>query len=473
MKNVTKKLLALMLVLALSMAMLTACGDKTPTDGDDPTPTQGAPDDKKEPEDVVEEDPVDLGAIEITIGDWWSAEEPEEPKTQQEEDTLAYRTEIQEKYNFTLKQVGITDWGGMQELFTTSVMADAPAAEMFLLEGAWTAQPLANGLLYDLSTLENLDLTESKWNQNTVEVMTYGDAVYGFSHGRSEPRGGVFWNKRLFQEAGLDGDLLYDLQASGEWTWAKLEELADRLTRDTDNDGTIDTYALASFSSDMFASVLPSNNAKFIGRDDDGNFYNATTEPQFLEASQWIVGLIESGYEMQTPSEDANWDWFISAFHDSQVAMTFAEQYKVGTWADMTDDWGFVLPPKRSADDPYRIYFKDNVMVMPSTHDAETAEKIAFAYNLWTNPTPGYEDETDVWKENFYPVFRDARAVDETLELMHDPSTVVVNDFVNYVYGLETGPDFLWDVFGLNGTPAEKIEELSTKWESLINDANN
>ena len=64
--------------------------------------------------------------------------------------------------------------------------------------GGWTAQPLANGMLYDLASLENIDLTESKWNQNTIELMTYGDSVYGFSVGRSAPRGGVFWNKRMF-----------------------------------------------------------------------------------------------------------------------------------------------------------------------------------------------------------------------------------------------------------------------------------
>ena len=472
MKKISKKLLALMLVLALSVAMLVACGSTTEEEDEkDPTPTEAVTG-GEEVEEEEEEEPVDLGGIEITVGDWWSSQEPEPPKTAQEEDTQAYRDEIMSKYNFSLKQVAITDWGGMQELFTTSVMADDPAAEIFLLEPAWTAQPLANGLLYDLSTIDAFDFTESKWNQNTLEVMNYDGSIYGMAVGRSEPRGGVFWNKRLFEEAGLDPDLPYDLQASGDWTWAKFEELADELTRDTDSDGTIDTYALASFSSDVFSAILPTNNAKYIGRDDSGMFYNATSEPQFLETAQWITSIIENGYEKQA-EEDANWDWFISAFHDGHVAMTVAEEYKVGTWADMTDDWGFVLPPKRSEDAPYRIYLKDNVVVMPSTHDAETAEKIAFAYNLWTNPTPGYEDEVDVWKENFYPVFRDARAVDETLELMYHPDTEVVNDFNAFVYGIDVGPDFLWDVYALAATPAEKIEELSTKWESLINDANN
>lgn len=473
MKKSMKRLLPLMLVLVLSIAMLTACGGKTEDEDTDATPTpvdEVADDSNEDPED--EEEVVDLGGMDIVIGDWWSAQEPEAPKTALEEDTLAYRESIQEKYNFTMKQVAVTDWGGMQELFTTSVMADDPAADLFLLGPDWTAQPLANGLLYDIATLDSFDFTENKWNQSTINLMTYGDSTYGMATGTPEPKLGMYWNKRLFEEAGLNPDLPYDLQASGEWTWAKLEELADQLTRDVDNDGTIDTYAMVSFSPDLFKAALTSNNAKYIGRDDEGNFYNATTEPQFLEAIQWAVGLIQDGYEKPAP-EDANWDWFIPAFHDAQVAMQFAEQYKVGQWADMTDDWGFVLVPKAKEEDPYSVYFSDNIVVMPATFNAEEAEKIAFAYNLWTDPTPGYEDETDAWKENYYPNFRDARAVDETLALMFAPETRVVTEFQPFVYGTDTGNDFIWNVYGLDSTPAEKIEELSSKWESLINDANN
>ena len=474
MKKNFKKLLPLMVIMVLTVFMLAACSDKTKDPNNDvtQTPNEDNNDASDTPDATPTEEPVvDLGGIDVIVGDWWTADEPFEPRNQQEEDTLAYRNSIQEKYNFTLKQVAVTDWGGMQELFTTSVMANDPAADIFLLGQAWTAQPLANGLLYDLATLESFDFTESKWNQNTINLMKYGESIYGMSTGKSEPKIGLFWNKRLFEEAGLEPDLPYDLQANGNWTWDEFEKLCQTLTRDTNNDGTTDTYAMVSFSVDFFAAAMTSYEARYIGRDDAGKFYNATAEPQFLEALQRAVGYIEDGYEMPAPP-DANWDWFIPAFHDAKVAMQFAEQYKVGTWADMTDDWGFVLVPKVKAEDPYHVYFNDNIVVMPSTFDAETAEKIAFAYNLWTNPTPGYEDETDAWKEGYYPNFRDERAVDETLALMYEPETVVVSEFQPFVYGTDTGADFIWDVYALGSTPAERREELVAKWEALIDDAN-
>ncbi|HCM11908.1 MAG TPA: ABC transporter substrate-binding protein, partial [Lachnospiraceae bacterium] len=131
-----------------------------------------------EAEKPVEEEPVaDLGGMEIIIGDWWSPQEPAEPTNAMEEATLEYRQMIQEKYNFTIKQVAVSDFDGMQELFTTSTMAEDPAAHVFLLAPDWVSQPLANGLLYDLSTLESLDFTEDKWISNVTEKMTFGDSV--------------------------------------------------------------------------------------------------------------------------------------------------------------------------------------------------------------------------------------------------------------------------------------------------------
>lgn len=479
MKKISKRMLSVMLILALSVSMLTACGKKADDGNKDAEVTQPASNDNSDAGNegdeatptVAEEPAMDLGGMEVIIGDWWSPQEPAEPKNQKEEDTLAYQNEMMSKYNFKIKQVAVTDWGGMQELFTTSVMAGEPVAHMFKLGWGWAAQPLANGLLYDLATLKSFDFTESKWIKYITDLMTYGDSVYAVAAGTPEPKLGVFWNKRLFQEAGLDPDLPYDLQASGEWTLAKYEELAKQLTRDTNNDGTIDTYAQVSFSVDYLRGALTLFNSKFIDKDATGKYVNATSDPNFLAGAQWGISLIQKGYE-KPGAEGANWDWFISAFHDAQVAMTWAEQYKCGTWADMTDDWGFVLPPKKDADTPYTIYFNDNLTVMPSCFDAETAEKIAFAYNLFTNPTPGYEDDSESWKETYYPSFRDERAVDETLALMFSDDVLVCNDVQAFVYGTDPGPDFYWDVYGLGKTPAEKIEELTTKWETILAEAN-
>jgi ABC-type glycerol-3-phosphate transport system substrate-binding protein len=415
-----------------------------------------------------EEEARDLGGMEIIVGDWWSSGEESAPQNAKDEATQEYRKEIQEKYNFKIKQVAISDWGGMQELFTTSVMAGDPKASVFILAPSWIAQPIANDLAYDLATIKSLDFSQSKWNKLVTELTTKGKSIYGMAAGKPEPRLGLFWNKRLFKEAGLDENLPYDLQKSGDWTWSKFEELCQKLTRDTNNDGKMDTYAMVNFSPELFSGAIFSNNAEFITKGSDGKYANGTKSPEFLEALQWAVSLIQKGYEMPTP-QDANWDWFVSAFHDAKAAMIASEEYRVGTWKDMKDDFGFVLFPKGPKAKDYRTYFSDNVAVIPSCFDAETADKIAFAYNLYTNPTPGYEDE-DSWKDSYYSLFRDERAVDETLALMYKDGVGCVN-YINMIPNISIG-DIAWDVYALVSTPAEKIEAISGTWQAAIDEAN-
>mgnify|MGYP000918282448 CR=1 FL=1 len=415
-----------------------------------------------------EEEARDLGGMEIVIGDWWSSGEESAPQNAKDEATQEYRKMIQEKYNFKIKQVAISDWGGMQELFTTSVMAGDPKASVFILAPGWTVQPIANNLVYDLATIKSLDFSQSKWNKYAIELMTKGKSIYGMASGKPEPKLGLFWNKRLFKEAGLDENLPYDLQKSGDWTWSKFEELCQKLTRDTNNDGKMDTYAMANFSPELFSGAIFSNNAEFITKGPDGKYSNGTKSPEFLEALQWAVSLIQKGYEMPTP-QDANWDWFGPAFHDAKVAMIASEEYRVGMWKDMKDDFGFVMFPKGPKAKDYRTYFSDNIAVIPSCFDAETADKIAFAYNLYTNPTPGYEDE-DSWKDSYYSSFRDERAVDETLELMYKDGIGTVN-YLSIIPNISVG-DIAYDVYALGSTPAEKIEAISGTWQAAIDEAN-
>lgn len=472
MKNCSRKFWGLLLAVAMMVAMLTACGSKNTEEVAGPTaaPTQAPSTEEKEAEATATptptEAPRDLGGMTITIGDWWTTDPNPEPKDQREEDTLAYREEFQEKYNFTITRANLGSWMEYQEIIVSSIMAGDPAADVIVMDQKFIAAPLSQGLLYPLNTLESFNFDDEKWNQVVRKMMTIGDNTYGMAHGRMEPRLGVFWNKRLFEEAGLNPDLPYELQAKGEWTWQALEDLARQLTRDINNDGVIDVYGISSFSKDFFRGCVFSNNAQFIGVDENGKFYNATGDPNFLEALEWGRSLYDKGYHMPQP-EGSNWDWFIATFLEGKVAMQCAEQYKVSTWKDMEDDWGFVIFPKGPKGEMMTV-FTENVVVMPATLDKEKAENIAFAYNLYTNPTPGYEDED--WKAYYYTVFRDTRAVDETLPLFYEPKHGTIS-YLSLIAGIDYG-DVTYDLDAGALTAAESVEKVQGLWQSFIDAAN-
>ncbi len=469
MRKSFRKVIGLVLAAAMIMSMLTACGGKTKETKADPTvaPTEAAPAEATAtPSPTPTEVPKDLGGITVTVADWWTTDPNAPPKDTREEDTLAYRQEFQEKYNFTITPVNLGSWQEYQEIVVSSIMAGEPAADVFIMDNRFIAAPLSQGLLYPLNTLESFDFTEEKWNPQVKEFMTLGDNTYGMASGKPEPRLGIFWNKRLFEEAGINPDLPYDLQAKDEWTWQALEDLAKQLTRDTNNDGVMDVYGISSFSVDFFRGCVFSNDAKFIGSK-DGKFYNATNEPNFLEALEWGRSIYDKGYHMPRP-EESNWDWFISTFHEGKVAMQCAEQYMVSTWQDMEDDWGFVIFPKGPKGEMMTV-FSENVAVMPVTLEKEQAENIAFAYNLYTNVTPGYEDED--WRTNWYSRFRDTRAVDETLPLFYEPEHGTIS-LTTLVTGIDIGAAITYDLDAGAATPVELIEKTQGLWQPFLDEAN-
>jgi len=130
----------------------------------------------------------------------------------------------------------------------------------------------------------------------------------------------------------------------------------------------------------------------------------------------------------------------------------------------MRDDWGMVLFPKGPKSPTYRVYSRDNLMVIPATY-ARDAEKIIWAVALWYTPA-----DSD-WKSGQYNYFRDPRAVDETLALVRDPKLAMTKYF-SYINGLERG-DIAYYMWFLDGKqPAQLIEEVSQDWNTKINEAN-
>ncbi len=472
-----KKWIALFLATSLTVAALSGCGggEDTPTDANTNTEEgsettgeegEGGESSANAGSDLKTYD--DLGGMNITLGDWYSAED-EAALTQYAEDTQAYREEIQSTYNFTIERKKISSWTDMAETFTTQVMAGTPEVDIWYLYQDTVSQPLKNNLFYDLSTATTVDFSEPKWNKQVKELMTYNGGIYGMST-EMEPRAGVFFNKRIFEEAGIDPNEPYELQANGEWTWDKFEEYCEKLTQDTDNDGQTDIYAMASFSKDYLKLCAASNGAQFVTRNEAGEYENAMGTQNFIDAMNWGVSLIEKGYIMPDP-EGAAWDWFITAFRDGECAMQTAEVYTVSSFAGtMEDEFGFIMFPAGPNGTMATVPF-DNVLVIPNCagYDAEKVDKMMFAYNLYTEEAPGYSHE-DAWMNTYYGLFPDERDVDETLVLMRQDEHRIL-DYQSMIPGTDYG-DFTYSVYAGAKTPAEQLEEITPQWEGMIKKAN-
>lgn len=461
---------------AVLCVALTGCGKKNPEPETTPIPEQeyvticatATP----APPTPTEVPYRDLGGMELLIGDFFT---PEEPASGGMRDPIdVYRDEMMEKYNFKLSRRTVAGWGEMEEDYVTSVQEGEPIAHVVELDYRFIAQPFAKGLLYDLATLDELDFSEDKWNDGVRKLMTVGDSIYGMQPESTTDCIGVIFNKRLFEEAGLDPNLPYDLQAVGEWNWSKFEELCKHLTRDTDGDGQTDVYATTSHGAMTLQALVASTGTDFVGKDENGAFYNNSLAKNVTDAVNYAVELYQKGYEMPQP-EDSSWDYFVEAFQKGKAAMQFNEVWTCGEsyyyGDEMEDELGFVMVPKPDTAACYHSYAYYNIAVIPSCFDAETAGNIAYAYNLYTTPMKGYDDP-ERWKWEFES-YCDERAVNETLAYFQEEECVIsLNQLLIHKFDDVIGPDFLWMYPFRETTPEEQLRKVAEDWDAIIAEAN-
>ena len=416
-------------------------------------------------------DVYDLGGMDIIIRNWWSPEEAAEPTNDYEEARDEYREWIQETYNFKIKEVAISDWGSTPQDFVDYATTGGDENYIFTLrDDPAITSAMANGLMYDLATLDCLDFSAQKFQNNLLHTQyAKGDSIYCMYAGLSEPRTGVYFNKRLLTDAGIDPESIYDMQADGTWTWDKFDELMGQVHRDTDNDGVIDVFGLTVNEGNMTTAAIFSNGGSYVGKDANGYFYNLES-PETTEALEWTVDMFTK-YDQHDP-EGAEWDYYKEEFISGQAAFMVEDEYAAtpGNFLqDMEDEVGFVMFPKGPQGETYINVWSNNPAAIPACYDADKAWKLAFAYNLWTEDPAGYEGYNGMLSTARAGVF-DQRSVDETIAMMSEPVHGTVA-FHGLIPNLDLGPDFVWGI-GPNSVVSEAQEAIRDTWTAYIDAAN-
>ncbi len=491
MKKATLRKWGLVLLGAMMVSSMSACGSKdegttTPTVA--PTATTAPVQDdnagtttpdvepttapvEEEPGFEVRKDangnPIDLGGMVVEIRSWYETYY-DEPTNAYGEARLEFLEWAQETYNFTLQETVIGTYDTVPADFSNYAnSADDGKNYLFIIRNdSSVISAIQNGLVHDLSKFDCLDFTEEKWNKATQELYNFGGKQYAMYAADNEPRFGVYFNKRLLNEAGINPEELYELQEKGEWTFAKCEEIMAKVHRDLDSDGLIDVYGTVNNNANVYKEAVFSNGGQFIGKDENGKFTYTLEDEATMEGLNWAHDIIAKyGY----PQPDgANWDWFMAVFKNGDAAFCFDEAYMAGSnWANMEDEFGFLCFPKGPKAEDYTNVYSNNLVVIPSCYSEDKAWKLAFAYDIFTSAVPGYEDY-DGWKSGYLSQFRDLESVELTLARMVENG---VADFSSVVPGLEIGPDFLWNL-GWWTTPAAETEKTRPVWQADIENAN-
>ena len=205
----------------------------------------------------------DFKKMDIIVGDWWSNPDAA-PASKQQEDDLAWKKFTCDVYNVNIKQQAVSGWNSNPQFVSNFCITGGEENYVFIIDGRSAATGVKANLFYDLSKIKSVNYHDAnKYDQGVVNKLVQGDSFYCFGWGKPEPKNGMFFNKRILEENGFDPNLPYDLQKQGKWTWAVFEDMCKKLTRDTDNDGVIDQYAMSSFNTEFtchpFLVLCPSD----------------------------------------------------------------------------------------------------------------------------------------------------------------------------------------------------------------------
>ena len=408
---------------------------------------------------------LDFGGATVYIYDWWSNGERKAEPDEDEAKQYAYRDWINETYNVNVVEIALSDWEGNPAELANMVMNGVNDKLCLVAVAAdFEGGPLAN----DLYMPWQIDLSAEKWNKAASDVMTKGGKVYGVHVGPTEPRSCMFFNKRVLTEAGIDPETIYDAQADGTWTWDMLLDILSKVQRDLDNDGVNDIFGMTGSNDDLCLGLVFSNNAEFFKLDENGKLAIGANSQEALDAFT-MFRTIEDNYIAPQP-EGSNWDWFkdfwktgTTAFYAGQTWQGFNDGAEM---ADMEDEWGAVMFPKGPAAETYLAMACDNIYGVPNVYDEATALKIQQLYDVYTDPTPGVDDE-DSWIGSKYN-YTDDRAVDETYAMMRESEHSVANR--TYLLGSTNdvlGSSFLWGPIW-SMTAAEAVESATPVWQALV-----
>ena len=413
--------------------------------------------------DVIEG--LDFGGQEVFIYDWWSSGERVAQPSADLQRQYDYEDWLQETYNVKIIRKALSDWAGNPtELAEMVANKDSSKLCIVAVDGGFAGGPLSNNLFMPWT----YGLDSGTYDQATLTFMTKNGVTYGVSESSTvEPRQGVFFNKRILEEAGIDWNALYDAQANGTWTWEAMEALMNKVQRDTDNDGEVDIWALTGNGDDVTIGLVASNNADFYGYDASGKLIPTIDTKEMKEA---VSRRLEWGNKYLRPAE--SWDDYMQFWAEGNVAFMIGQAYEgfnggSSTVNQCADDWGFLAMPMGPRADHYITAAGNNVFGVPNVYDAETAFKLEELFTLYNMPVPGVDENS--WSSDYYSL-TDVRAIEETYAMLRQSANAKV-----LLYNLlgdrnSTITEIAWNLGG--GTAEEIIGDAEGAFQERCDNFN-
>ena len=222
-----------------------------------------------------------------------------------------------------------------ENIYITEIQAGA-GPDLMHLHGFSIRSFIEKGFLYDITpfiqqegkTAWGGDFIET-WYPQTVELMVYQDKYYGLPSDFMSMV--LFYNKKLFMEAGLD-------PGKPPRTWDEFLADAKALTRDRNDDGVVDTWGFGTVGAVdpgfelRFTPILLSYGAEYLTPD---NKCSALNSPEAKEAFKFFVSLVAEHKVVPPGVTGVNPGDVRQQMADEQIAMKIGSGWTVPIFSDL------------------------------------------------------------------------------------------------------------------------------------------
>ena len=418
-----KRISALMLALLMCFSVLVACGkseDPAATTTAATTAVAGGDDTTTA---AVTEATEPVEELEITIkpeysgktinilccGNWsydefWAEEITGEPLNDARynmaamiDEIMGVKMEIQEDFGSS---------GGAGKGFTyiaNSKMAGDHAYDIASI-GTYDVSSLAyQGYLYDLNTMENIDLSKSWWDPKAQAQLEIGGRMF-YTTGDAMTLDNnctycILFNKAMVAENNLESP--YDLVKNNQWTQEKMIEMAQGIGADLDGNGVYndqDRYGFLIWT-DSAIGIMHAAGARFATIENgDTIAYTLNTEKNLAVLERWINVRNDKNNMFIEGSGSTK------GFEEGRVLFYTRYINSVHSLRELELDFGILPYPKGDAEQEEYCNtlhaYGNALMCIPDAADPEMSAAImeALSYYGQKELLPAYYDITLVGK---------------------------------------------------------------------------
>jgi hypothetical protein len=426
MKQLKKRLPALILaiLMALSALFATACADEPQPQ--EPTTDDQAADEQPEVEEPKQEKlPLDLpeanyGGSEVHFVEWTASGQLDIGKgwiPWEEVDVDDYdgdlltgaiydrNSMIEETYGVVITKEYISVDQGYDTKIRNNASSGDDLYQAMTLRSLGITTFILEKLMANMYEMDHIHTDQIWWNQDSVASYTLGSTLYfaapEFLLRDKGATAAMYYNSKVAADNGVDD--LYDLVKAGEWTWENFIDYSERVSASLDGDDMMDSvrdqWGIVGSDSDVFR-LFSGTGTKFARIDDDGLIaYEFGDEESILKMQEVFEEIIYSDFFGHRGIVDFEGSATTAPFVNDLALFTIAGVREVNTMRSMESDYGILPVPKYDEDqEDYSSLVwvhDDSVMgILDAAGDKDMVSLVveAMSYHSWYDVYPKFYD---------------------------------------------------------------------------------